>query len=110
VTYFLVELRSPAGGHLIRCNGNEFIWDAAARFHVPLPAICHQGQCLTCAARLIKGAVDQSAAATYFNADRDAGFVLLCTARPLSNVICQTDQQAAMRAHRQALGLPAPYG
>jgi ferredoxin len=109
VTDFRVELRSPGGIHIINCRETEFIWDAAARFGIKLPAICHQGRCLTCAARLIEGEVDQSAAVSYFEADRDAGFVLLCTARPRSDVVCESDQQWVMRAHRTALGLPAAY-
>jgi ferredoxin len=104
-----VELRSPDGVHVIECGEDEFIWDAAARFGLMLPAICHQGRCLTCAARLIKGDVDHSAAVSYFAADRDGGFVLLCTARARSDLVCETHQEWAMRDHRKALGLPAPY-
>jgi ferredoxin len=109
VTSFRVELRSPDGVRIIYCGQDEFIWNAAARFGIKLPAICHQGRCLTCAARLIEGDVDQSAAVSYFQADRDAGFILLCTARPRSDVVCETHQQWAMRAYRKSLGLPAPY-
>jgi ferredoxin len=109
VTYFEVELRSPDGVHTIECGEGEFIWDAAARLGIMLPAICHQGRCLTCAARLIEGDVDQSAAVSYYPADREAGFVLLCTARPRSNLVCVTHQQWVMREHRRDLGLPAPY-
>ncbi|HWR37476.1 MAG TPA: 2Fe-2S iron-sulfur cluster-binding protein [Clostridia bacterium] len=104
-----MELRSPGGVRIIDCGKNEFIWDAAARCGLKLPAICHQGRCLTCAARLIKGYVDQSAAASYFQADSDAGFVLLCAARPRSDLVCETHQEWIMRDHRKALGLPAPY-
>jgi ferredoxin len=109
VAIFAVELRSEGGVHTIDCGEDEFIWDAAARSGLRLPAICHQGRCLTCAARLLKGSVDQSAAASYFDSDRTAGFVLLCTARPRSEIVCQTHQQWTMREHRKLLGLPAPY-
>jgi ferredoxin len=74
-----------------------------------LPSICHQGRCLTCAAKLLKGEVDQAAAVSYFEADRAAGFTLLCTARPRTDLVIETHQQDAMRKHRQAEGLPAPY-
>ena len=53
--------------------------------------------------------MDQSAAASYFDADRAAGFTLLCTARPRTDLIIKTHRQDAMRKHRQAHGLPAPY-
>ena len=54
------------------------------------------------------GAVDQSAARRYYGEDREAGFVLLCTARARSDLVLVTGQADAMRAHRAALGLPAP--
>jgi len=47
-----------------------------------LPAISHSGRCLTCAARLLSGAVDNSRAESYLEEDRRQAFVLLCTARP----------------------------
>ena len=107
---FQVVLQTPEGERTIDCADDEFIWDAAARSGIVLPAICHQGRCLTCAARLIAGEVDQSAAASYFDQDRAAGFALLCTARPKSNLVLQTHQQWEMREFRRSLGLPAPYG
>lgn len=106
---FRVVLETPAGVREIECESNEFVWDAAARSGILLPAICHQGRCLTCAARLIEGDVDQSAANAYYPEDRAAGFVLLCTARPRSDLVVVTHQAHVMREHRVALGLPAPY-
>jgi hypothetical protein len=53
--------------------------------------------------------VDQSASRSYFAADREAGFVLLCTGRPLTDLELAPNQQDAMRAFRQSRGLPAPY-
>jgi ferredoxin len=97
------------GARAIECGADEFIWDAAARNGIVLPAICHQGRCLTCAGRLLSGAIDQSAANAYFPEDRAAGFALLCTARPRSDLVLTTHQESDMRRHRIALGLPAPY-
>jgi len=83
--------------------------NAAARNGIRLPSICHQGRCLTCAGRLLSGTVDQSKTDTFFPEDYAAGFVLLCTAKPLSDLRIVTHQQWAMREHRVALQLPAPY-
>lgn len=104
-----MELRTPGGASAIDCEDGEFIWDAAARAGVELPAICHQGRCLTCAASLVEGEIDQSAAVSYFTADREAGFVLPCTARPRSDIVLETHRQWAMRAFREGMGLPSPY-
>jgi len=89
---------------------DQHIWDAAHNAGIELPSICHQGRCLTCAGRLLKpGEFDASDAVAYYPEDRAAGFILLCTACPRSDLEIQTHQQFAMRQHRRALGLPAPY-
>lgn len=102
-------LITPDGRRSIDCPESDFVWDAAARAGIRLSAICHQGRCLTCAARIVEGDVDQSASSSYFPEDRAAGFALLCTGRPLTDAILETDQQWEMRRHRTAAGLPAPY-
>lgn len=106
---FRVVLDTPEARQTIDCPPGDFIWDAAARAGIALPAICHQGRCLTCAARLVEGDIDQSSAVSYFPEDRAAGFVLLCSGRPRGDLILRTHQQWAMRAHRRAHKLPAPY-
>ncbi len=106
---FRVRLETPDAVHTIDCGEEEFIWDAAARNGIVLPAICHQGRCLTCAAKLMEGEVDQSKAESYFAQDRAAAYILPCTALPLSNLVLRTHQEWAMRQYRLTVGLPAPY-
>ena len=106
---FRVELLTPEGNQTIDCAADEYLWDAAARAGIGLPAICHQGRCLTCAAKLLRGEVDQSASSSYLPEDRAAGFALLCTGLPLTDLIVETHQEWEMRRHRLARGLPAPY-
>ena len=106
---FHVILETPEGLHSIQCDEDEHIWDAAARADIRLPAICHQGRCLTCAGKLLEGCVDQRDTDSYFPQDRAKGFVLLCTAKPRSDLRILTHQQDEMRRHRLAHGLPAPY-
>ena len=106
---FRVILNTPEGRSSILCAEDEFVWNAAARSGIQLPAICHQGRCLTCAARLVEGEFDQTAASSYFSEDRESGFVLLCTAQPRSDLVLETHHQCEMRVFRKAHGLPAPY-
>ncbi len=106
---FTVVLETPEGALTLDCRADEYLWDAAARHGIRLPAICHQGRCLTCTGKLIEGSVDQSDADAYFDEDRAARFVLLCRAKPLSDVRIRTHQEWEMRKHRLAHGLPAPY-
>jgi ferredoxin len=107
---FEIVLVLPSEQHSIRLNSYTHIWDAASAAGIVLPALCHQGYCLTCAARLEgNGEVDQSDSLAYFAQDRDAGFVLLCTAKARSRLRLRTHQQNNMREFRKQNGLPAPY-
>ena len=106
---FEVILETPEGVRKLFCDEDEYLWYAAARAGVKLPAICLQGRCVECAGKLLQGRVDQSSADSYFPDDGTAGFVLLCRGRPCSSVRIRTHQSGPMRAHRIAKGLPAPY-
>jgi ferredoxin len=107
---FQIVLETPEGPRSIPCAEDENIWDAAARHDIALPATCHQGRCLSCAATLLSGRVEHDHPDAYFDADRAAGYILLCRAQPRSDVRILTHQADQMRAHRIASGLPAPYG
>jgi hypothetical protein len=43
-------------------------------------------------------------------ADRQQGYILLCTARPRADLVIDTHARDAMRAARDAAGLPYPRG
>jgi len=89
---------------------DESVWDAATRAGIKLPSMCLQGWCTTCAGRVLEGEFDPAEALRYYPQDKEAGFILLCTARPCSAMRIQTHQRDAMRAHRRQHGLPAPRG
>jgi ferredoxin len=94
----------------LQARANEHIWDEAHQAGIRLPALCHQGWCLTCAARVENdGCVDQRDSAAFYPEDKTAGFALLCTGKPCSDLRIRTRQARAMRQHRLKLGLPAPY-
>ena len=105
-----MQLLLPHDEGLIRVGREERIWDAAFAAGVVLPALSHQGRCLTCAARLEgEGEVDQSDSVSYYPEDRGAGFVLLCTGTPRTSLRVRTHQAHEMREHRRQKKLPAPY-
>jgi ferredoxin len=107
---FRVTLHMPDGVQDIAVRAGQHIWDAAAVVGILLPSICHHGRCLTCAGQLLApGDFDQSDADQYYAEDRAAGFILLCTASPLSDLRIRTHAQDEMRRHRITCGLPAPY-
>jgi ferredoxin len=104
-----VELDTPEGICVFECPENEHIWDAAASRGITLPAICHQGRCLTCAGRLIDGSVEHDHPDQYFPEDAAEGYVLLCCAQPRSDLRVRTHQEWEMRQFRLSKNLPAPY-
>lgn len=107
---FDVTLVTPYGTRMIHARAREHVWDEAKVAGINLPAICHQGRCLTCAGELLEpGEFDPSDAVSYYPQDREAGYILLCTARAQSNLRIRTHRQTEMRAHRKKFGLPAPY-
>src|ERR1700693_1753110 len=89
---FQVVLETPEGPKTLVCGEDEYLWYAAARDGVRLPSTCLQGRCLSCAGTLLDGTVDQSSADSFFPEDERAGFVLLCRARPLSDLRIPTHQ------------------
>ncbi|HYN15085.1 MAG TPA: 2Fe-2S iron-sulfur cluster-binding protein [Terriglobales bacterium] len=108
--YFNVTLVTPEGEHSIPVGSDQHIWEAAATAGLRLPAMCHMGHCLTCAGKLEgPGEFDQSDARQYLPQDRAASYILLCTAKPRSDLRIRTHQQRAMRRFRLDAGLPAPY-
>src|SRR5581483_9614755 len=82
----------------IAVREDEFILVAAYRAGLDLPSLCLQGWDLVCAGHVENpGEWEQRAARRYFAADREAGFILLCTAQPRSDLVIRTHQHAAMR-------------
>jgi ferredoxin len=103
-------MRTPEGTRVIEVREDEHILDAAERLGMSLPATCRQGWCVTCAARLLEGEVDQSDALRYYSEDREAGFVLLCTAKPRSDLRIQTHAKEELVRERIRHSLPTPRG
>jgi ferredoxin len=94
----------------VAVRDDQYLLDAANEAGLDLPFMCLQGWCTTCAGRVLEGQVDQSEARRLYPQDEAAGFVLLCSAFPRSDLRILTHQREAMRAHRRAHGLPAPRG
>lgn len=93
----------------IAVQEGEFILQAALQQGVELPFMCREGWCTTCAGRVENdGEWDQSASRRYYPQDREARTILICTAKPLSDLVIQTHQCDAVRDYRISLRLPTP--
>jgi ferredoxin len=94
----------------VRCGAAEHVLDAARRAGLQLPSACEQGWDLACAVQVLEGKLDHSDSRRYYPQDEQAGFALICTAKPRSNLRLRTHASDAMREHRLRHGLPAPRG
>lgn len=71
-----------------------------------LPADCQQGWCVTCAAALLSGEVDQSNARRHYDVDDEAGLIMTCVAKPRSDLRVRVCQYDRMLEHRASHDLP----
>jgi ferredoxin len=110
VATYQVTFTTPGGEKQVAVKDDEYLLEAGVNAGLDLPFMCLQGWCTTCAGKLLEGKVDQSEALRYYSQDEAAGFVLLCSAFPRSDLRILTHQKEQMRAHRRAHGLPAPRG
>jgi ferredoxin len=78
----------------------EYVLSAARSKGVWLPADCQQGWCITCAAKLLEGEVDQSDAKRYYDEDEEANLILSCIAKPRSDLRIRASQYDEMLEHR----------
>ena len=98
---FRVTLHRPDGSFTFDAPSDEFLLYAMQDAGIDCPQICEQGWCLACAARLVAGAVDRTAALTNYPEDAAAGFLLLCSTRPLSDLVLTQDVHATRREMTQ---------
>ncbi|MGK7874899.1 MAG: 2Fe-2S iron-sulfur cluster-binding protein [Xenococcaceae cyanobacterium] len=79
----------------VKVRGDEYILDAAEQQGVELPYSCRAGKCINCTGKMVKGSVEQDNSFLKPN-ELEAGFVLLCTAYPLSDCVILTHQEDAL--------------
>ncbi len=91
-----VEVRTPAGDRFgFAVDGGAPILDEALRRAAHLPFGCRMGSCGMCCGFLLDGKVDQSTQHFLSGEQMRQGYVLLCQARPRSDVVvrvCTDDE------------------
>ena len=95
---YLVEL--TPGGQTFTCAEDETILDGALRQGIELLYGCRHGRCSTCKYLIEEGEIDVGEVTAYALPDneRDAGWALLCRARPLSDVLIRDHRLPDQRA------------
>ncbi|WP_257168106.1 2Fe-2S iron-sulfur cluster binding domain-containing protein [Bradyrhizobium sp. SRS-191] len=94
---FLVRLERPDRIYSFLAAADEYLLYAMIDAGIDSPYICEQGWCIACAARLLAGSVDRSGALTVYPEDVEAGFLLLCSTMPRSDLILSQDERQTRR-------------
>ncbi len=91
-----VEVRTlPDNEFAFASDGRGPVLDDGLRQGLDLPFGCRMGSCGMCCAVLLKGQVDQSSQIFLSDDQMEQGYVLMCQARPLSDVVlrvCTDDE------------------
>lgn len=72
-------------GKTYQVDRRKNMLDSLIEQGVDLPYGCKYGGCITCAAKLVDGEVNQRAQVALNNRQLDAGYVILCVARPVTD-------------------------
>jgi len=98
------------GGASFRVDRRRPLLDALEAQGVSLPYGCRYGGCISCAAKLLMGEVDQRAGVALNGRQLAAGYVLLCIARPLSDCSFDVGVESHDRLYRNPFASPlAPH-
>lgn len=73
------------GGATYKVDHRKPLLESLMAQGVDLPYGCRYGGCITCAAKLLEGKVNQAAQVALNNRQLKDGYVILCVARPLTD-------------------------
>ena len=80
-----VEVQLDGQRHVLRWPRTQTLVDAMIGQGIDVPYSCREGQCGSCACTLLAGEVDRGNATILEQQDIDAGVILGCQARPVSD-------------------------
>src|SRR3954468_4233418 len=104
-----VRLANRRGASFRVSRGKPLLGELEAQ-GMSLPYGCRYGGCISCAAKLLIGDVDQSAGVALNGRQLAAGYVLLCIARPLSDCSFDVGVESHDRLYRNPFASPlAPH-
>ncbi|MGI9368493.1 MAG: 2Fe-2S iron-sulfur cluster-binding protein [Ruegeria sp.] len=99
MTEFSVTLANR-GGRIFRVNAKRPLLDSLRDQGVDLPYGCKYGGCITCAAKLTDGDVNQSRQVALNNRQINEGYIILCVARPRSDITLEIGVESHDKLYR----------
>ena len=91
---------SNRGNVSYKVEHKRALLDSLREQGVDLPYGCRYGGCISCAAKLIDGDVDQKRQVALNNRQIIDGYIILCVARPLSNLILEIGVESHDKLYR----------
>ncbi len=94
------------GGASYRVDPRRPLLDSLREQGVDLPYGCRYGGCISCAAKLIEGKVDQRRQVALNNRQLAFGYVILCVARPMTDCTLEIGVESHDRLYRNPFADP----
>ena len=91
---------SNRSNNIYKVDQRKPLLDSLRAQGVDLPYGCKYGGCITCAAKLIKGSVNQKAQVALNNRQLSDGYVILCVARPETDCILEIGVESHDKLYR----------
>ena len=85
---------------IFQVEANRPLLDSLRDQGVDLPYGCKYGGCITCAAKLISGKVDQRRQVALNNRQISDGYIIPCVARPISDCTLQIGVESHDKLYR----------
>ncbi len=105
VERFTITLANQ-GGQSFEVEGSAPLLDTLEEHGVSLPYGCRYGGCISCAAKLLDGEVDQSEGVALNGRQVSDGYVLLCVARPQSDCTLDVGVESHDKLYRNPVQGP----
>ena len=96
---FQVEI-SNRSGIFYQVEHKRPLLDSLREHGLDLPYGCKYGGCITCAAKLIDGEVDQRRQVALNNRQINDGYIILCVARPKSDLVLEIGVESHDKLYR----------
>ena len=102
---YAVTLRNR--GVTLEVAEDQPIFDAAEAAGIAAPIACRYGGCITCAAKLISGKVRQPRGTALNRRQSQAGYILLCVARPKEDCVVEIGVESHDRLYQNPFTVAA---